>query len=104
MVSKIEENMPAFTPYFSLQQSLANEHQGLCPEIEPYLRQALQVSGINQHSDVLYGQFVDPRTRQYWQEQGIDPDSEDEVYELQNRLGNEEYPLPPGALKKLRPY
>lgn len=102
MVIEFEDNMPAFTPYFSLHQSLVNEHQGLCPELESHLRQVLQLNGMNQHSDVLYGQFVDPKTRQYWQEMGMDPDSEDEVYELQNRLGNEEYPTPPGVLKKLR--
>lgn len=102
MIPEFEETMPAFTPYFSLHQSLANEHQGLCPELETHLRQVLQLNGINQHSDVLYGPFVDPKTRFDWQLMGMDPDSEDEVYELQNRLGIEECPSFPGVLKKLR--
>lgn len=97
-----EDNMPKFTPYFNLQQSLASERQGLCPELESHLRQVLQLNGMNINSDVLHGQFVDPKTRQYWQEMGIDPDSEDEVYALELRLGNEEYPSSPGVVKKPR--
>lgn len=97
-----EDLMPALTPYFSLQQSIANERQGLSPEHEAHLRQVLQLNGMNLNNDVLHGPFVDPKTRQYWQEMGIDPDSEDEVYALQYLLGREEYPTTPGVVKKYR--
>lgn len=97
-----EDTMPAYLPYYSLQQALDLEHQGLNPEVEATLRQSLQANGINLHSDILYGPFIDAKTRLFWQEMGIDPDSEDEVLEMLNRHGIEDYPATPGFSFKKR--
>ncbi len=97
-----EETMPAYLPFYSLQQALVLEQQGLNPEMEATLRQSLQANGINLHSDILYGSFIDAKTRLFWQEMGIDPDSEDEVFEFLNRHGIENYPATPGVSFKKR--
>lgn len=94
--------MPAYLPMYkalSLENTILNERQGLSPELEAYLRQVLELNGMQTNSinsDVMYGMYIDPKMRLLWQEMGIDPDSEDEVYDLQLRLGREMYPSPPG--------
>lgn len=99
-----EEEMPNYLPLYrqSLEKAILNEHLGLNPNEEVTLRQSLQANGINLHSDILYGRFVDPKTREFWQEQGWDPDSEDEVYDLQRQNGAEDHPSTPGKIRKLR--
>lgn len=94
--------MPTFLPMFkalSLENTILNERQGLSPELEAYLRNVLELNGMQTNSinsDVMYGMFIDPKMREFWQAMGMDPDSEDEVYDLQLRLGREIFPSPSG--------
>lgn len=97
-----EDTMPAYLPYYSLQQTLALEHQGMNPDMEATLRQSLQANGINLHSDILYGPFIDAKTRLFWQAMGIDPDSKDEVLAFLNRHGIEDETTIPGVNLKKR--
>ncbi|MCS5710236.1 hypothetical protein [Candidatus Berkiella aquae] len=95
-----EEKMAAYLPAFELHKAILNEQQGLNPNEETALRESLQLNGINLHSDILHGNEIDLKTRLFWQEMGIDPDSEDEVYDLLRRLGIEDYPQTPGVTNK----
>jgi hypothetical protein len=70
-----------------LGNTLASERAGLNPNIEGMLRQILQLSGINEDPDVLYGGEVPAQIREQWQEMGMDPDSEDEMQQFLERNG-----------------
>lgn len=62
-----------------LQERLQHERAGMGGHLETYLRTVLQKLGINIHPEVNYGQYIPNNIRLYWQENGIDPESEDEV-------------------------
>ncbi|HRE30539.1 MAG TPA: hypothetical protein PLD88_01065 [Candidatus Berkiella sp.] len=92
--------MAAYLPAFELHKALLNEQQGLNPNEETALRDGLQLNGINLHGEILHGSEIDFKTRLFWQEMGIDPDSEEEVYDFLRRLGIEDYLQTPGVMSK----
>lgn len=73
------EAILGFTLVLTLQDRIALERIGAAPDFESSLRNILRMQGINIHSDIDYGRFVSNHVRLFWQEMGIDPDSEDEV-------------------------
>jgi len=102
-----------FTPYINyIRESLAqldfqtlinSERMGLAPQIEGELRRRLQGVGLNQFiRDILYGFSIPFEVRKKWQEQGIDPDSEDEVYNFIKQFSShrKDYLMPPLAPSK----
>lgn len=70
-----------------LASTLASERMGLNPNIEGMLKQILGMRGISTEPDVLYGGSVPADIREHWQEMGMDPDSEDELFQFLERNG-----------------
>lgn len=65
----------------SLEFMLATERAGGGPNVEGLLKQILAMKGISINYDILYGISIPPDVRQHWQNIGIDPNSENEVFE-----------------------
>jgi hypothetical protein len=93
------EHGPALTPQYSIYLLIANERAGLAPNLEGLLRQILKMNGMNINSDILHGAEIPFEVRKFWQEAGIDPDSEDEVYNFLNehKMHNDNYLYPAGC-------
>lgn len=107
-----------FTPYINhakqclalmdLQSLINAERLGLNSNIEGGLRQRLQsLGGVNQLVlDILYGNSIPFEVRKKWQELGMDPESEDEVYNYMKQyspLSNKNHLIPPFVATKPSP-
>jgi hypothetical protein len=65
----------------NLEFMLTTERSGGGPNVEGLLKQILAMKGIYLNYDILYGISIPPDVRQHWQDIGIDPNSENEVFE-----------------------
>src|SRR5260221_255867 len=86
------EKQKALTPYLELHLSgeqqirrlIQQELAGRNPMLETALRRFFLENGINTYQDILHGNPTPFDVRKFWQELGMDPDSENEVLEFIN--------------------